>query len=467
MTNIRTRFAPSPTGYMHIGNLRSALYGYLLAKSFGGKFILRIEDTDQKRFVKDAEKVIYETLKLAGINYDEGPDIGGSFGPYVQSKRKEIYKEYAGKLLKTGNAYYCFCEKKELGDSGCNNRCRNISDIKSKFLRNKEYVIRQKIHPEGKTNFNDLVFGNIEVENSELEDQILVKSDGLPTYNFANVVDDHLMKITHVIRGCEYLSSTPKYILLYKAFGWNIPNYGHLPLIMDKNSDGTITKLSKRKGAVSFAELINDGYLPEAIVNYVALLGWCPGSTREIFSLHDLEKEFSIDKIGKSSSIFDYDKLLWVNSQHIKSKSIEVFSKIIEKYVKYDVDLLKIAKILQPRVKKLSQIPDMIDFLKFPKFDKYLFVKNKIDPKNVSIILEKSLKILKNLKIWNNESIYNSLVYLAEDTKIKKKAVMWTLRIAVSGKEVTPGGATEIMEIIGKLESIKRVDESLKNWMAN
>jgi glutamyl-tRNA synthetase len=463
---------------MHIGNLRSALYSYLIAKSLNGKFILRIEDTDKKRQVLNAEKIIYDTMRATNLEYDEGPEIGGEFGPYIQSDRKKIYVEYAKKLIDLGGAYYCFCEKHEnlenYEDKKENNQkfecnCKNINQEKIlEFLSNKKsYVIRQKMPKSGKTSFEDLVFGHVEIENSELEDQILIKSDGMPTYNFANVIDDHLMQISHVIRGCEYLSATPKYNLLYKSFGWEIPKYVHLPLIMGKNPDGSITKLSKRAGAVSFLELTEEGYLPEAIVNYIAFLGWCPSDNQEIFSLKELEQKFSIKNIGKSPAIFDYEKLAWVNEQHIKLKSDEGFAGIIKKYVDFDIDLLKLAKILKPRVSKLRQIPEIIKFLKeLPDFDLNLLInkKNKTDKNNILLILEKSIEILNNLSEisdWDNNKLFEVLSGLSEQINLKKNSIMWVVRVAVSGQTVTPGGATEILELLGKSESLLRLKKIL------
>ena len=462
---MKTRFAPSPTGYMHIGNLRSALYNYLIAKSMKGKFILRIEDTDQTRQIEGAEQVIYDTLNETGLLYDEGPDVGGDYGPYIQSQRKEIYQKYAGQLVESKNAYYCFCEKSDDHSLNCN--CRNLSDDQIKLFmdQKKSYVIRQYIPKIGSTGYDDLVFGHVEIDNSELEDQILIKSDGMPTYNFANVVDDHLMQITHVVRGCEYLSATPKYNLLYKSFGWDIPVYAHLPLIMGKNPDGTVSKLSKRAGAVSFVDLLNEGFLSESIINYIALLGWCPDSNNEIFSLEDLEKEFSIDRIGKSPSIFDYEKLAWVNEQHIKMKSDSEFASIIKKYVDFDINLEKLAKILKPRVSKLTQIPEMIDFFKsLPSFDKSLFInkKNKTNEENTPVILKNSISLLESIEDWANDNLFSRLSELADSLNLKKNSIMWVIRIAISGKSVTPGGATEILDILGKSESIRRLKLSLE-----
>ena len=467
---VRTRFAPSPTGYMHIGNLRSALYNFLISKSLNGKFILRIEDTDQKRKIEGAEKIIYDTLKTTGLIYDEGPDVGGDFGPYIQSERKSMYLKYAEQLVESKNAYYCFCEKKdETTSEKVECKCHDLSDetVKNFLLERKNYVIRQFIPKEGSTSFDDLVFGHVEIQNSELEDQILIKSDGMPTYNFANVIDDHLMNITHVVRGCEYLSATPKYNLLYKSFGWKIPTYIHLPLIMGKNPDGTVTKLSKRAGAVSFVDLLDEGYLPESIINYIAFLGWCPNSNNEIFSLSDLEKEFSIENIGKSPSIFDYEKLDWINEQHIKMKSDDEFAEIIEKYVDFNIDIKKLARILKPRVSKLNQIPDMIGFFsKLDDFDKQIFInkKNKTSEENIPNILKESISALESLENWDNDSLFKCLSDLSASLGLKKNAIMWVVRIAISGQEVTPGGATEILEILGKNESLSRLRKSLELW---
>lgn len=462
---VRVRYAPSPTGYMHVGNLRSALYNYLVARSLGGKFILRIEDTDQKRKVDGAEQVIFDTLEQTGLICDEGPGIGGNFGPYIQSERKDIYHKYAFELIEKGDAYYCFCEKS--GEISCN--CKNLDPklVESYISSDKRYVIRQKMPESGISSFDDVVFGHIEVENDQLEDQILIKSDGMPTYNFANVIDDHLMKISHVIRGCEYLSATPKYNLLYKSFGWEIPIYVHLPLIMGKNPDGSVTKLSKRAGAVSFVDLVNEGYLPEAIINYISFLGWNPGSTQEIFSLSELEKVFSIENIRKSPAIFDYEKLAWVNEHHIKMKSDEEFADILKKYVNFETDLVKLTKILKPRVSKLSQIENMIDFFRQrPNVDKNLIMnkKNKVDEKIAKEILSNSIKILEKVDQWENNVLFESLSSLSLQMNIKKNAIMWVIRVSASGKEVTPGGATEVLEILGKEESIIRLRGALEKF---
>ncbi len=471
---VRTRFAPSPTGYMHIGNLRTALYEYLIAKSQNGKFILRIEDTDQTRYVQGAEEVIYSTLKSVELNHDEGPDIGGSYGPYVQSQRKGGYLKYAEELIKKGAAYYCFCEKNvgdETLESGHKDKCRHLTETEvQKFLsEGKSYVIRQKMPESGQTSFDDAVFGKVTVENKELEDQILIKSDGFPTYNFANVVDDHEMAITHVVRGSEYLSSTPKYNLLYEALGWEIPVYVHLPLIMGQNEDGTTAKLSKRHGAVSFEDLTKMGYLPEAIINYIVFLGWCPESNREIFSLDELIKEFSVSRISKSPAVFDYKKLDWFNSEYIKDKSDEEFFEISKPYIEQvvknpQIDNFKIAALLKTRVAKLAEIIEMIDFFeKTSDYDIDLFQnkKSKTTLESSLQVLEKAREKVVVLPSWNHETIHDFLISFAVDLGVKNGAVMWPIRIAISGKAMTPGGAVEILEILGKEESLKRINEAI------
>ncbi len=474
MSKVRTRFAPSPTGYMHIGNLRTALYEYLIAKSQNGDFVLRIEDTDRSRYVEGAEEVIYNTLKSVGLKHDEGPDIGGKYAPYVQSERKGEYLKYAKQLVEKGAAYYCFCEKNDTAEghseSGHSDKCRDLSEseVEELLKSGKKYVIRQKMPKEGTTSFEDAVFGTVTVENKELEDQILIKSDGYPTYNFANVVDDHEMAITHVVRGCEYLSSTPKYNLLYEALQWQIPVYVHLPLIMGQNEDGTVSKLSKRHGAVSFEDLVGVGYLPEAIINYIAFLGWCPEDNREIFSLEELVKEFSVKRISKSPAVFDYKKLDWFNGEYIKSKTPEQFEELskpyISKAVKDESKFKKISELLQGRISKLSEIPQMIDFFEeLPDYDVELF-KNKKSKTTVESslqTLEIGLKKLNDLSVWNHDSIHDLLINMAVEAGVKNGAVMWPIRIAVSGKAMTPGGAIEILEILGKEESIKRISGAI------
>lgn len=476
---VRTRYAPSPTGFMHVGNLRTALYEYLIAKSMDGNFVLRIEDTDRERLVEGAVDVIYNTLKSVGLNHDEGPDIGGKYGPYVQSERKDLYVKCAHKLVEEGKAYYCFCTKDRLNklheenkdkgafSGGYDRHCRNLSKEEADNLLKKgiPYVIRQKIPLTGSTTFEDAVFGKITVENSEIEDQILLKADGYPTYNFANVVDDNAMKITHVVRGSEYLSSTPKYNLLYDAFGWEKPVYIHLPLIVGKNDDGTTSKLSKRHGATGFEDLVKEGYLPESIINYIALLGWCPKDNREIFSLKELTEAFSIDGIVKSPAVFDYDKLNWFNAEYIRSKPLNEFTKLAMPYFKEVLgkdgwDFEKIASILQKRVIVLTQIPDMIGFFKeLPDYDKDLFInkKSKTNLENSRVMLENVIPRLENLDSWNHDSIHDALTSLAELLEVKNGTVMWPTRIAAAGMTVTPGGAIEILDILGRDESLRRL----------
>ncbi len=480
-SKVRTRYAPSPTGMMHIGNLRTALYEYLIAKSAGGDFILRIEDTDQDRYKEGAEEAIYKALRCSGLKHDEGPDIGGEFGPYVQSQRKDHYLPYAKKLVEDGKAYYCFCTKERLESlkneegsefSGYDRKCRNLDEetVNELLSKGTPYVIRQKMPIDGSTVFHDEVFGDITVENKELQDQILIKADGFPTYNFANVIDDHEMQITDVVRGCEYLSSTPKYNLLYEAFGWPIPSYVHLPLIMGKNEDGSIAKLSKRHGSVGFEDLLSEGYLPEAIINYIALLGWCPEGSREIFSLEELTKEFSVSRISKSPSVFDYDKLEWFNGEYLRNEGIDKFLEHTEKYIKQGIkgaklDIKKIASVLHQRVTKLTQIPDMIDFLaELPEYDKEIFInkKSKTNLENSLVSLKIAKEKLENLKNWDYESIHELLLKLAEEQNVKNGTLMWPIRIAISGKKMTPGGAIEILDILGKEEALKRIEAGIK-----
>ncbi len=476
---VRTRYAPSPTGFMHVGNLRTALYEYLVAKSQNGKFVLRIEDTDRERLVEGAVDVIYDTMKLAGLKHDEGPDIGGDFGPYVQSERKDMYLPYAEQLIKEGKAYRCFCTKERLEklqeDSvggGYDRHCRNLpqEEIDRLLAEGTPYVIRQKMPIEGSTTFTDAVFGEITVENSELQDQILIKTDGYPTYNFANVIDDHTMGITHVVRGCEYLSSTPKYNLLYEAFGWEIPTYIHLPLIMGKDADGNVSKLSKRHGATGFYDLINEGYLPQAIINYIALLGWCPKDNQEIFTLAELEKEFDVSGISKSPSIFDYDKLSWFNGEYLKAMTPEEFTKVCMPYYKKvfgdrEMPFEKFAEILQKRTTKLTDIPEMLGFFaELPEYDKELFVnkKSKTNLENAPVVLREAYERLKALPTWDNTSIHDCLINMAVEKELKNGTVMWPVRIAAAGKTVTPGGAVEILDILGREESLKRLEIGLE-----
>lgn len=481
---VRTRYAPSPTGNMHIGNLRTALYEYLIAKSSScGKFILRIEDTDKARYHKEAVDLIYETLDKVGIKCDEGPNNGGKCGPYVQSERLDIYQKYVKELIQTGNAYYCFCTEERLESlksankfAGYDRYCRNLPQQETETLlkAGKPYVIRQKVPLGGSTSFVDAVYGEITINNKEIEDQILIKTDGYPTYNFANVVDDHLMAISHVVRGCEYLTSTPKYNLLYKAFGWNPPLYIHLPLIMGKNADGTAEKLSKRHGAVSFKDLMELGYLPEAIVNYVALLGWCPDGNKEIFSLGELESAFKIKNIVKSPAVFDYNKLKWFNSEHLKAMPLDKFTEMSLPYIRAtlnreDYNFEKIASLLHGRIATFNEIPGKIQFLnECCEYEADLFInkKNKVDKSLTLTVLEKGKVPIGNLTNYSHSEIYEELKKLAANLGIKINAVMWPIRIALSGLLVTPGGCTDILEILGKEESLRRINagiEKLKN----
>ncbi|HEX2946397.1 MAG TPA: glutamate--tRNA ligase [Clostridia bacterium] len=471
---IRTRFAPSPTGYMHIGNLRTALYEYLIAKRNNGKFILRIEDTDQERFVEGATDVIYKTLELAGLRHDEGPDIGGPCGPYIQSERKGSYMEYAKKLVDTGAAYYCFCSKERLaavkeeiekngGTYRYDRHCLGLSkeEIDRKLAAGEPFVIRQKMPDTGSTSFEDAVYGTITVDNSELEDQVLIKSDGLPTYNFANVVDDHLMQITHVVRGNEYLSSTPKYNLLYQAFGWDIPTYIHVSTII--KPDGR--KMSKRTGDPSFEDLLSQGYLVEAVINYVALLGWSPGTTQEIFSLKELEQAFDIHGISKSPAVFDINKLNWMNGEYIRSMTTEQFHNVASPYYSdalksSGIDTFKISKLMQPRTEVLTAIPATVDFFEsLPEYDiaMYEHKKMKTDTANSLTGLKAVMPVLEGVAVWDNDTLYAALTGLAQSLGVKNSQILWPIRTALSGKDVTPGGATELAEILGKDESIRRI----------
>ena len=477
---VRTRFAPSPTGFMHIGNLRTALYEYLVAKSQGGDFVLRIEDTDRERYVEGAVDIIYNTLKVAGLQQDEGPDKPGEYGPYVQSERLNMYKPYAEQLIEQGKAYRCFCTKERLDSlkddetpgGGYDRHCRDLpqEEIDRLLAEGVPYVIRQKMPLEGSTTFTDAVFGEITVENSELQDQILIKTDGYPTYNFANVIDDHTMNITHVVRGCEYLSSTPKYNLLYEAFGWEVPTYIHLPLIMGKDAEGNVAKLSKRHGSTGFEDLIKEGYLPQAIINYVALLGWCPSDNQEMFTLDELTRAFSIDGISKSPSIFDYDKLEWFNGEYIRKMSPEEFTSYAMPYYKEAVTSRelpwdKLCGILQQRVTRFTQIPEMIDFFdKLPEYDAEMFVnkKSKTNLENAPVMLKAVTDRLTALESWDKDSIHDCLINLAQELEVKNGTVMWPARIAAAGKKVTPGGAVEILEILGRDESLARLNLGLK-----
>ncbi len=471
---VRTRFAPSPTGYMHIGNLRTALYAYLLAKSNNGKFILRIEDTDQERYVEGAVDVIYRTMADTGLIHDEGPDKDGGFGPYIQSERRNIYKEYAEKLVELGHAYYCFCDKERLEDlrqqqtvmkvpTKYDGLCSKLSkeEIEEKLKAGVPYVIRQKMPKYGKTTFHDEVFGEISVENAILDDNVLLKADGLPTYNFANVIDDHLMQISHIIRGSEYLSSTPKYNLLYEAFGWEIPKYVHVsPVMKDANN-----KLSKRHGDASYEDFIAKGYLKEAIVNYIALLGWAPGDEREKFTIEELIEAFDVKGISKSPAIFDEKKLAWLNGEYIRELTPEKFHEMALPYYEGvitnpDIDLKDVSELLQPRCEKLSDIPEQVDFFdKLPDYDNELYThkKMKTDPENSLEALQAVLPVLEGIGDWTKENIHDELIALVEKLELKNGRILWPVRVAVSGKAFTPGGGVELAYILGKDETINRI----------
>lgn len=481
---IRTRFAPSPTGYMHVGNLRTALYAYLISKHENGDFILRIEDTDQERLVEGAVKIIYNTLELTGLKHDEGPDIGGPVGPYVQSERKPLYLEYAKKLIEKGEAYYCFCSKERLDILKVNSEalkrpfkydkhCMELTqeEINEKLNANIPYVIRQNNPTSGTTTFDDVIFGKISVDNSELDDMILIKSDGYPTYNFANVVDDHLMGITHVVRGSEYLSSSPKYNRLYEAFGWEVPVYVHCPSIMKDAHQ----KLSKRNGDASFEDLLSKGYLKDAILNYITLLGWNPGTDQEIFSLQELIESFDFKNINKAPAIFDIVKLKWMNGEYIKKLSIDEFHALAVPYYKQvlhneKINLFSISELLHTRVEVLGDIPDFIDFFEaLPDYsiEMYVHKKMKTNYENSLMSLEKALPELNALTVWNFENIQTVAMDLVQKLEVKNGVVLWPLRTALSGKQFTPGGAFEIAEILGKDESIRRIQVGIEKLKAS
>ncbi len=477
---VRTRFAPSPTGYMHVGNLRTALYTWLIARHAHGTFILRIEDTDQGRLVEGATDVIYRTLAECGLDHDEGPDVGGPVGPYIQSERRELYRKYAHLLVEKGAAYYCFCEKTESEeDSGDFDRaddpCRDLppEEVQANLAAGKPYVIRQRIPHEGTTTFHDVTFGDITVENATLDDQVLLKRDGLPTYNFANVVDDHLMGITHVVRGSEYLSSAPKYDLLYKAFGWDIPTYVHCsPVMRDQHN-----KMSKRHGDPSYEDLIAQGYLTSAVLNYVALLGWAPKgaySEQEIFSLDELVEVFDIAGISRSPAIFDMAKLDYFNATYLRALPAETFAQVAEPYIRESVkdprfDTAAIASLLQARCEKLTDIPEKVDFFdRLPDYDVSSFT-NKKSKTNAEIsqsMLEAVIPVLEALPDWTQESVHDALVGTAEKLGVKNATLMWPVRIAVAGKLVTPGGAVELCHILGREETLRRLGLGLEKLRA-
>ncbi len=481
MKKVRTRFAPSPTGRMHVGNLRTALYAYLIAKHEGGDFMLRIEDTDQERYVEGALDIIYRTLEKTGLVHDEGPDKDGGVGPYVQSERQAsgIYMKYAKQLIEQGDAYYCFCDKERLeslktsvSEDGTqivnyDKHCLHLSkeEIEANLAAGKPYVIRINMPTEGTTTFHDEIYGDITVPNAELDDMILIKSDGYPTYNFANVIDDHLMNITHVVRGNEYLSSAPKYNRLYEAFGWEVPVYVHCPLITDENHK----KLSKRCGHSSYEDLLDQGFVSEAIVNYVALLGWCPQDNREIFSLPELVEAFDYHHMSKSPAVFDINKLKWMNGEYLKAMDFDKFYELAEPYIKKvitkDYDLKKIASLIKSRIEILPDIKEQIDFFEtVPEYDTAMYCHKKMKT-NEETSLEVLKEILPRLEAWDdysNDALFGLLKGFAEEKGYKNGYVMWPVRTAVSGKQNTPGGATEIMEVLGKAESVERIKNAIE-----
>lgn len=474
MSKVRTRFAPSPTGRMHVGNLRTALYAYLIAKHEGGDFILRIEDTDQERYVEGAVDIIYRTLASTGLVHDEGPDKDGGVGPYVQSQRQEqgIYLEYAKQLIEKGEAYYCFCDQERLDSlkqevagkeiSIYDKHCLSLSkeEIEANLKAGKPYVIRQNNPRTGTTTFADEIYGDITVDNAELDDMILIKSDGYPTYNFANVVDDHLMGITHVVRGNEYLSSSPKYNRLYEAFGWEVPVYVHCPLITNEEHQ----KLSKRSGHSSYEDLVEQGFLTEAIINFVALLGWSSEDNREIFSLEELVEAFDYHHMSKSPAVFDTVKLRWMNGEYLKAMDFDRFYEMAEPYIRAvvtkDYDLRKIAAMVKTRIEVFPDIASHIDFFEeMPAYDisMYAHKKMKTTPESSLVVLQEVLPVLEALDDYSNDAIYAALSGFVAEKGYKNGYVLWPVRTAVSGKQMTPGGATEIMEVLGKEESLRRI----------
>lgn len=485
MKKIRTRFAPSPTGRMHVGNLRTALYAYLIAKHEGGDFILRVEDTDQERFVEGALDIIYRTMEKTGLIHDEGPDKDKGYGPYVQSERNAqgLYLKYAKQLVEQGDAYYCFCDKERLdslrtsvSEDGTDivvydKHCLGLSkeEVEANLAAGKPWVIRLNIPREGTTTFHDEIYGDITVPNNELDDMILIKSDGFPTYNFANVIDDHLMEITHVVRGNEYLASAPKYNRLYEAFGWDIPVYVHCPLITDENHK----KLSKRCGHASYEDLIDQGFVSEAVVNYVALLGWCPTDNREIFSLKELVEAFDYTHMSKSPAVFDTVKLKWMNGEYLKAMDFDRFYEMakpyIEEVVKRDCDTKKIAELVKTRIEVFPDIREQIDFFEeVPEYDIALYThkKMKTDPQKSLEVLKELIPVLEGQDDFGNDALFETLKAFAGEKGYKIGYVMWPIRTAVSGKQNTPGGATEIMEVLGKDESLKRIGAAVEKLSA-
>ena len=509
MSKVRTRFAPSPTGRMHVGNLRTALYTYLIAKHEGGDFILRIEDTDQERFVEGALDIIYHTLKETGLVHDEGPDKDGGVGPYVQSERNAqgIYLKYAKQLIEQGDAYYCFCDKERLEslkskvsdeDGGTeivvyDKHCLHLSkeEVERRLAAGEPYVIRQNVPTEGKAGFDDVLYGHVEVDCSTLDDNVLIKADGLPTYNFANVIDDHTMGITHVMRGTEYLSSAPKYNLLYEAFGWQPPMYVHLPPVMredfrrdkmtkeiipDENGNPVtiVRKLSKRYGDPTFEDLLEQGYLRDAIINFIALLGWSPKGEREFFTLSELEEIFDLEGINKSPALFDMNKLTWFNAEYVRRLSAEEYEKIATPWLQKALgegkfDLKRLCELLQPRTEVFNQLPEMVDFLaEMPSFDKELYThkKMKTNPEVALDALTRILPVLEKQEDWSEAALHDTVMAAIQEFGMKNGQMLWPLRIAISGKANTPGGAFEIAYLLGKEETLKRLNHSIEELKA-
>lgn len=479
MKKVRTRFAPSPTGYMHIGNLRTALFEYLIAKHEDGDFLLRIEDTDQERQVEGAVEIIYDTLREVGLQHDEGPDVGGEYGPYIQSERLPMYKGYADQLVELGGAHYCFCSEDEVEKQRkeCelinkpfkyDDPCKHVSleEARERIAKGEKYVVRQSIKHDGATYFDDEVYGRIEVDNDILDESVLLKSDGYPTYNFANIIDDHTMNITHVVRGNEYLSSTPKYNLVYEAYGWEKPTYVHVPPVMKDEHQ----KLSKRNGDASFQDLVKKGYLPQAILNYIALLGWSPETEQEIYTLEELIKVFDIKRISKSPAIFDIDKLTWMNGMYLRAMSVEEFHELALPYyqdaIHSDLDLLNVSKILQQRVEVLTQIPEMVDFFDvLPEYDNAMYIHKKMKTTYEIALkaLQESKAALEALEDWSSEeAVHEVLLGLPAQLEMKNGQVLWPVRTAITGKQFTPGGAIEIAHILGKEETLRRISVGIE-----
>ncbi|MBQ6383426.1 MAG: glutamate--tRNA ligase [Clostridia bacterium] len=479
LMQVRTRFAPSPTGFLHLGGLRSALYGYLFARKNNGSFILRIEDTDQERYVEGATQVIYDTLRDCGMNWDEGPDVGGDYGPYIQSERKNLYLPYAKQLVESGHAYYCFCTKEELEERRqaaeargevfkYDKHCLHLSkeEVQAKLDAGIPYVIRQNAPVTGETSYHDEVFGDMTFPNDSLDDMVLIKQDGMPTYNFANVIDDHLMGITHVMRGMEYLSSTPKYNLLYEAFGWEIPKYIHMPPVMRDEHH----KLSKRDGDAYYSDFIAKGYLSEAIINYLALVGWNPGTDQEFFSMDELIEAFDVHRINKAPGIFDVNKLTWFNAEYIRRLSPERYLELVTPWFDKvlagkNINYARLAQLMQERTEIFNQVPDMVAFLaELPDYDISLYThkKMKTDAVVSKANLEMVRPVLEGITDWTEQNIHDAVMAAIAEAGLKNGAVLWPLRIAISGQANTPGGAFEIAGLLGKEETLRRLDDGLR-----